>query len=370
MRFPIALPLLLLGVAIEGRDAAPDSPASEPCTEIAGYLSDFSARHPELTSDAGRAEFLAAAINFSFESVKSKGLTVELLQPSEFATASQAIRALGERLADPGIEEQLSKGNLSGRYLYDARNLGGFVALNDDQGTMHCSYGFLLISKQDGLHLGPILENEGGQICWDSTFEVIKVGASAFPAVVSRDTYFRSMAYHLDILPIDRGPMNVDRPLCRVSVRYSPEFSIAEWYVAPNMSQDESDQLRSQLEPILSALAAGAYVRPSPGSGDGVLSDAFIHDYDDHGVGTHAEVPFAAKNNSGYSQLTGSYSPIRLNGTEYLLGYGDAEFGWRLWHDSAFGLWMKDGHNLVPVAGGFMGKRGTDPTISVQTVEP
>ncbi|HXK39277.1 MAG TPA: hypothetical protein VJ837_00375, partial [Candidatus Paceibacterota bacterium] len=317
MRLPVGLPLLLLGVAVGSRDAAPESLGSEPCTEIADYLSEFSARNPELTGDIGRAEFLAAAINFSFEQVKSKGLIVEALQPREFETTSKAVRTLGEPFADPDIEEQLSTGNLSGRYLYDARRLGGFVALNDIQGTMHCSYGFLLMSKQDGLHLGPILENEGGQICWDSTFEVIRVGQRAFPAVVSRDTYFRSMEYHLDLLPIDRGPMNVDRPLCRVSVRYLPEFSIAEWYVAPEITQEESDRLRSRLEPILVNLAAHTYVRPSLDTDEGVLSESFLREYDDHGLSTDADVPFAAEHNNAYTQLAGTRSPIKLDGKDY-----------------------------------------------------
>ena len=370
MRLLIGLPLLLLGIAFGSRDALSDSQASEPCAEIAGYLSDFSARHPELTSDTGRAEFLAAAINLSFERVKSKGLAVEVLQPREFDNALKAIRSLGESIAEPGLEKQLQTGELSGRYLYDARSLGGLVVLSDDQGTMHCSSGFLMKSGQDGLHLGPILENEGGQICWDSTFEVIKVGAQAFPVVVSRDTYFRSMKYHLDLLPIDRGPMNVDRPLCSVSVTFSPKFSIAEWYVAPEMSSNESDQLRSRLEPILVDLAAGTYIQPSPDTGDGMLSEAFLHAYDDHGLSTDADVPFAGEHNNAYTQLAGTRSPIKLGGKDYLLEYGDGQSGWRLWHDSAFGLWAKNGAELIPVLGGFMGKRATNPTISVEAGEP
>jgi hypothetical protein len=370
MKLPIGLPILLVGVAFGSRDAAPDSQASQPCTEIAGYLSDFSARHPELTGDSGRAEFLAAALNFSFERARSKGLAVEVLQPTEHGNALNAVRSLGAPIADPRLAHLLQTGELSGRYLYDARSLGGLVVMKDDQGTMHCSSGFLMKSQQDGLHLGPILENEGGQICWDSTFEVIKVGDGAFPTVVSRDTYFRSLAYHLDLLPIDRGPMNVDRPLCRVSVTYSPKFSIAEWYVAPEMSRDESDQLRSRLEPILVDLAAGTYVRPSPDTGDGVLSGPFLRDYDDHGLSASAHVPFAGKHNNAYGQLAGTRSPIKLDGKDYVLEYGDAQYGWRLWHDSAFGLWAKNGPELIPVLGGFMGKRGTNPKISVGTGEP
>lgn len=370
MRLPIGLPLLLLGVAFGSREAAPDSQASEPCAEIAGYLSDFSTRHPELTSDAGRAEFLAAAINVSFEPVKSKGLVVEVIQPRRFDTALKALQSLGMPIAQPEIEQRILDGDLSGGYLYDARDIGGFVALNDIQGTMHCSYGFLMTSTQDGLHLGPILENEGGQICWDSTFEVIKVGARAFPAVVSRDTYFRSMKYHLDLLPIDRGPMNVNRPLCRVSITYSPTFSIAEWYVAPELSQSASDQLRSRLEPILVDLAAGTYVRSSPDSDDDALSEAFVHAYDDHGLSTDAEVPFAGEHNNAYTQLAGTRSPIKLDGKDYVLEYGDAQYGWRLWHDSAFGLWAKNGAELIPVLGGYMGKHGTNPKISVEAGEP
>jgi hypothetical protein len=64
--------------------------------------------------------------------------------------------------------------------------------------------------------------------------------------------------------------------------------------------------------------------------------------------------------------LTATYSPIRLDGQDYVLGYGDALFGWRTWSDSAFGLWVKRGTNLVPVAGGFMGKHGTYPVISAE----
>jgi hypothetical protein len=370
MKLPIGLPLLLLGIAIGGRDAAPDSCASEPCAAIASYLSDFSARHPELTSDAGRAEFLAAAMNFSFEWVKSKGLAVEVLQPIEHDNALNAIRSLGAPVADPRLEQLLQTGELSDRYLYDARSLGGLVVLSDEQGTMHCSSGFLIKSEQDGLHIGPVLENEGEQVCWDSTFEVIKVGARAFPVVITRDTYFRSMAYHLDLLPTDRGPMNVSRPLCRVSVTYSPKFSIAEWYVPQELSQSESDQLRSSLEPILVDLAAGTYVRPSPDTGDGALSEAFLRDYDDHGLGIDADVPFAREHNNGYTQLAGTHSPIKLDGKDYVLAYGDAQYGWRLWHDSAFGLWVQNGTKLVPILGGFMGKRGTNPKISVEAGEP
>jgi hypothetical protein len=370
MRVPIRLPLLLLGIAFGSRDAAPDSPASEPCIEIAGYLSDFSARHPELTIDTGRAEFLATAIDLSFERVKSKRLAVEVLHPTEHDNALNAVHSLGVPVADPRLEQLLQTRELGGRHLYDARSLGGLVILSDDQGTMHCSSGFLMKSEKDGLHLGPILENEGGQICWDSTFEVIKVGESAFPAVVTRDVYFRSLTYKIALLPTNSSAMNVNSPLCTVSVSYAPTFTVAEWFEAPDLGAEAREQIKSQLEPILTNLAAGTYIQPSSDTSGIILSDDFLRQYERHGLSTSDLVPFARSSGSPYTELAAARSPIEIDGKHYVLGYGDALFGWRTWMDSAFGVWAKNGSDLSPVLGGFMGKHGTNPKISVEAGKP
>jgi len=260
----------------------------------------------------------------------------------------------------------LQTGELSARYLYDVRSLGGFAVLSDSQGTMHCSSGFVLESEQDELHLGPVLENEGGQICWDRTFEVIKVHGRAFPAVISRDVYFRSLAYNIALLPIDGNAMNIDHPLCTVSVNYSPTFEIAEWFRAPELSDTTDQELRSKLEPILTTLAAGQYQQP-PSGDEGTLTDQFLQEYDRHGSAVSHIVPFARMPANPYSQLAGPLSPITLGGKNYMLGFGDAQFGWRTWIDFAFGLWVTDGAELRPIVGGFMGKRGAHLEISVES---
>jgi hypothetical protein len=368
MRLGLGFSLAALWIAAGSESAVPEDLPDNPCAQIAEYLSDFAERNAKLTDDRGRAEFLEAAINLSYERRETRGLTVEALHARQFDSTLKAIQSLGYPVAEPNLEQRLQSGDLGGSsaFLYDARQFGSFVALNHVEGTMHCSYGFMMKSAQDGLRLGPILENEGGQICWDSTFEVIKVGAQAFPAVVTRDTYFRSMKYSIAVLPTDREVMNVNEPLCTVSVNYPPQFVIAEWFVAPDVDEKDSEQLKSKLKPILTDLASGKYIRPSPDTSEGVLSEEFIRDYDRHGGGINARVPFAGEHHNPYTQLTATYSPIRLDGQDYVLGYGDALFGWRTWSDSAFGLWVKRGTNLVPVAGGFMGKHGTYPVISAE----
>src|SRR5690348_10125265 len=131
MRLTTGLALAVLEVSVGSKHAFPDTISNQPCAEIADYLSDFAERNPNLASDSGRAEFLSAAINL-FEAGEIKESGVEALKSRQFDSALQAIRSLGEPIAEPNLERQLQAGDLGAgsASVYDARDFGGFVALN------------------------------------------------------------------------------------------------------------------------------------------------------------------------------------------------------------------------------------------------
>lgn len=214
-----------------------------------------------------------------------------------------AVQSLNESVAEPDLFVKMAKHDVGFEYgsvfLHDARALGNFTALNHVEGTLICSHALIVKSAADGLRLGPVLDDKSAWACWNRGFEVIRVGKKAFPAVVERATAFRSMSYHIALFDPDAEVMNVSHPLCKVSVQYAPRFEIAEWRMSPDIDKQVIDRLKSKLEPILLDLAAGTYVPPE--TGDGMLSDEFIRDYDRHDLSGNAVVPFS---HGGYSELT------------------------------------------------------------------
>lgn len=352
------------------QQAIPDNGHRGPCNEIAQYLTIFADQNPDRAIDTGHSEFLNFAIGSHRFRREAESSAIEALSSRQFSSASEAVQSLNENVAERDLFAKMAKHDVGFEYgsvfLHDARAFGRFTALNHVEGTLICSHVLLIESAADGLRLGPVLDDKTDWTCWHSGFEVIRVGNKAFPAVIKSDTSFRSMSYHVALFDPNAKVMNVENPLCKVSVQYTPRFDVAEWYVSPDIGKDLGDRLRSKLGSILISLASGSYISPPAGS-EGAVSDEFLSGYDRHDLEAKDIVPFRPVGGQNpYSELAGTYTPIRLDGKEYVLGYGDAMFGWRRRIDSAFGLWLKDGKNLVPVMGGYISKRSSDPTISVE----
>lgn len=337
---------------------------------MAATLRGYAKAQPEATTDTGNTEFLELALNLEGRGTVSdhqalRGVSGERCEavladyPTDFRKALLALLGPDAEVCNLGVTA------------YDARDLGGFFVITNVQGSMGCAAAQVIRFPNGTPSLGPALRNEGGMVCWDSTFHVIQDGTSAFPAVLERLTHGPELRYQIIMLSPEAALMDIDRPLCTVEIAYRPKFMVAEW-LGPNGKDDVARDIEDKIAPILLRWAAGKdaadLVEPLRDRPEGTsLYDAAIAAPDSEQAKNWLprEVPFAQDGPTRpYTGLDpSSYAPLRIGDRRLLIGFGVATFGWREWNDSAFGIWeWKDGA-LQPIAGGYMGKSGSNPEI-------
>jgi hypothetical protein len=235
-------------------------------------------------------------------------------------------------------------------WVYDARDDGGFIALVDVQGGLHCLLVQVILVDGQRTSLGWSSDSE---YC-GATFMLLRVDGVSLPAVVDIHSQGAELSHHIDLFPA-----RPDVADCEVSIAYTPEIRVEHWF-GPKGDGDIEPELRRAIEPILLELGAGRDAASLIAPLRDPMGDPVV-DVDDPRSG----IAFSEDYYENYNILDGAKTtPLLINGHHLSLTFGTPMFGWRPLSDFGFTLYEWDGRAFQAVASGFMAKRGIDPKIN------
>jgi len=367
--------------------AAADDPDNAPCTSIADDLRDYAGAHPDAV-DTGGFEFLngAAHIGYDRNFVPSEQAPVSALATQSFSTRAEAVAAI-TGVTDPGdarafLEDDWLDDTTS-TYLRDLRPHSPHVILSQTQGTMHCD--IATIFRVEGATLVKTSHDpeQDGSVCWTQSLTAIRVGGNAYPAIQEISSGPSDLDYSVMLLPPEGGAIEEQDAFCRVRIAFRPTRHIESWYPSKNADSALLTRLREVLEPMLVADTDDAWaaqvkaLRPTPTGND--LYDILLRAADGSNLldllhsmdptSQMAEIPNAEPGSYtswGGSGVIPDPDLIEIDHHRLLLFTGQPTFGWRTYPDLGFAVWEWDGVKVVPIVGGYLGKQGTGPQITVE----
>lgn len=395
----IALATILCAGASQ---AVADDPGKAPCDAMARELREFALAHPASPIDTGHFEFLKAAANLGFDAeylppappnIIGQSIKVAEIEPwpdrpltalggKPFDSIASALGSLNAGSIDDASaylqdsyfddEEQVYTN------VYDLRPYSSVAIISQTQGTMHCTLAAAFRIDANGLVPLALLAGEVGDVCWESGITAMRIGSQAFPATWSIQSA-DNLNYSIALFDVEHSRPETTNTLCTVSVAFSPNEVIADWYPSPDASPD----LVSRLRPLIDAYfhdgkRDGAFVGLEPKPDGNSPYDNLLRttDRSDQQLlraldpdPQMAEIPNA--DDQAYivwESLDNIPEPdlIEIDGHRLLFFAGEPTFGWRTSSDLAFAVWEWNGKNVVPVVSGYLGTRATNPTIKVE----
>jgi len=343
---------------------------ANPCASIAAHLRDYAEAQPERRADAGETEFLNAALDLTNPRDSRDGAAMAGWPGSG---CDGALAAIPDLSIDDTVRNQLDRALCAlNVVLYDARPWGGFVALAKQADDPECAALQVLLVANGIASIGPSLTSDRGRICDSASAHIIRTGERAFPAVLRRNVEGPLQSYELSLFSPDAAKLDIDDPLCRITVAYRPRFEIERW-----LSADPEGvippSLRDVVAPILLARASGRDLtpllqrwrdRPSGASDyDSMLrfADPIIRltssEMNRYRLGASLSI---VPGHSRYRDWGGDFTPLRVEGRRYILRFGMVEWSRRSgWRDPGFEVWEWNGHAFDPVIAGNLVRRAS-----------
>jgi len=374
-RLAISIAAAWLATAVSA--SAQDS-AKAPCETIAQQLRALADRPGDPVVDTGRWEFLRAAGLKDAENASS-GL-VSTIPEQQFNTVEAALESLAE-LSSETVRRELDGelGFMAGTptYIHDFRPASDHLIISQSQGTMNCDTGVMYRIASGRFEPVGTIGGEPGEMCWTRHMTAFKVGASAYAAIESITDEPGVLHYDLSLMPPEPVAINPQAAACRVAIKFAPTTYLRESSTAPGITEPWVAELLAKLGPfVIDSQDLGAALQPMTPKPDGNSAyDDFLradpeeaHYYlgnlDPNNV--LGELP-ETQNGSNYgsaSDMT-AYALV-FEGHRLILKFGQANFGWKVSSDNAFGIWEWKGGKVIPIASGDLAKRATHPEITVQ----